>query len=82
MSALWAGEWHSVNRLDGDKRHILYDDLTPKLFRTRRECRAWLDEKFGYIRERPDLQAEPFGWRMPQAVMVNVVVASPDRRAA
>ena len=52
----------------------------PQLFRTRRECRAWIEEHHGYIRRRPDLQAPPHRWRMPRAVMVSVVKAAPDRR--
>ena len=38
----------------------------PKLFRTRAKARKWRDEIFGYIRNRPDLKAEPHGWRLPQ----------------
>lgn len=76
----WAVEWHSVNRLDGDRRHLIWE-FPPRLFYTRRECRAFIEEKYGYIRERPDLQNEPHGWRMPQAVLVIVEKASPDRRA-
>ncbi len=49
----------------------------PQLFRTRRECRAWIEEHHGYIRERPDLKA--MGFRMPRAVMVSIVKANPDR---
>ncbi len=44
------------------------------LFRTRAECRAWIDEHYGYIRTRADLRAEPHGWRMPRAVKVRVVL--------
>jgi hypothetical protein len=72
----WAVEWHSVNRLDGVQRYLFWDhDLGPfvyTLFRTRRECRAWIDRHHGYLRKRPDLRVEPFGWRMPRAVRVTV----------
>jgi len=70
MVYLWAAEWHSKNYLDGDRRHIIYENLLPALFKTRRECRAFIKEKYGYIAERPDLQAEPHGWRTPKAVKV------------
>ena len=53
----------------------------PQLFRTRRECREWIEEHHGYIRERPDLRAAPHHWRVPRAVMVSIVKASDDRRA-
>ncbi len=72
MINLWAGEWHSNNRLDGETRHILYNNRLPVLFRTRQECRAFIREKYGYIKNRPDLKAEPHGWRMPQAIKVKI----------
>lgn len=68
----WAAQWRSINRLDGDTSHLLHEDLFPKLFKTRRECRAWISEKFGYIRDRPDLRAEPHGWRIPQPILVTI----------
>ena len=43
----------------------------PQLFRTRRECRAWIEEHHGYLRERDDLKR--MGIRMPRAVMVDIV---------
>jgi len=73
----WAVEWHSKNRLDGNRRHLIWghDHTKPgffRLFRTRAEARTFIEERFGYIRERPDLRAEPNGWYMPQAVRVEV----------
>jgi len=70
MTNLWAGEWHSNNLLDGVTMHILYENGLPVLFRTRRQCREFIKDKYGYIAERPDLRAEPHGWRMPQTVKV------------
>jgi hypothetical protein len=68
MVNLWVAEWHSRNRLDGDTRHIIYDDnCLPDLFRTRKVCREFIKNKYGYIAERKDLRQEPHGWRMPQA---------------
>ena len=64
--------WRSDNRLDGRTRRIQWDHGQPLLFRTRRECRAWIEEKFGYIRTRDDLKREPFGWKMPLAIKVEV----------
>jgi hypothetical protein len=80
----WAAEWRSVNRLDGDTRHLIHDtdhrechaQHFPLLFHTRREARAFIEEKFGYIRERPDLRSEPHGWRVPQPVLVQVLPTS------
>ena len=40
-------------------------------FGTRAQARAFIAEKFSYIRSRPDLQ-QYHGWKMPVAVKVNV----------
>jgi hypothetical protein len=44
------------------------------LFRTRQKAREYINEKYGYIRTRPDLRVEPHGWRIPTAIKVDVVV--------
>lgn len=73
----WAVEWHSKNRLDGDRRHLVWTPETGpgafRLFRTRAECRAYIETRYGYLRTRPDLRAEPHGWFLPRAVPVKVV---------
>lgn len=71
----WALLWRSDNRLDGYCEHLIWDwrdvdGMTPKLFRTRREARAWKQENYGYINRRPDLRAEPHGWKPPKVVKV------------
>ncbi len=68
----WAVEARS-GRLDGDRRYLVWGS-PPRLFYTRRECREYIEATHGYIRHRPDLRAEPFGLRMPQAVLVAVEV--------
>ncbi len=73
----WAVEYHSRNRVDGDRRHLVWDHepgemFCYRLFRTRLECRAWIEAHHGYLRDRPDLRAEPHGWFMPRAVRVTV----------
>ena len=73
MVDMWAGEWHSNSLLDGERRHILYENRFPALFHTRRACREYINDKYGYIKTRPDLRTEPHGWRMPQPVKVEVV---------
>jgi len=72
MVNLWVGQWYSHNRLDGVTKHILYDNCLPVLFRTRRECREYIKEKYGYIKDRKDLREEPHGWRLPRAIKVVV----------
>lgn len=72
MVTYWGGLWRSENKMDGEKTHLLLHDCLPVLFRTRREARAFIKERYGYIRKRPDLRAEPFGWKMPIPVRVTV----------
>jgi hypothetical protein len=62
----------SDNRLDGHRAHLVCENLVPVLFATRQAARSFADEKFGYIRNRPDLRDEPHGWRIPRAVKVRV----------
>lgn len=70
----WAAEWYSVNRLDGETRYFLSEAPgPPSLFKTRAQCREWIKKHYGYIAHRPDLRAEPHGWRMPRAVRAKVV---------
>ena len=61
MVNLWGAEWHSKNLLDGEQRHIINEECLPKLFRTRRECREFINKKYGYIKHRQDLRKEPHG---------------------
>ena len=73
----WGVLWRSVNELDGDTAHLVHDQEhhprhVPVMFATRAEARAYIDDRFGYLRDRPDLRAEPFGWRMPVAIRVTV----------
>ena len=70
----WGIEWHSHNHLDGEQRHLLWPEPCYRLFRTRQECRDYIDKHYGYIRIREDLRAEPHGWRLPRAVRVEVRV--------
>jgi len=72
---LWAALLRSESRLDGKRQYIIYEDLRPALFRTRRECREFIKLKYGYIAERPDLQEEPHGWMMPIPVKVKIELA-------
>ena len=73
MPNLWAAEWHSVNCLDGERRHIMNENCLPVLFRTRKQCREWIEKRYSYIKERTDLRDEPHGWRYPQPIKVKLV---------
>ena len=68
----WAIEWYSKNALDGVTRHFMWDGERPRLYLTRAAARAEIKAEYGYILTRPDLRAEPHGWRLPRAVRVRV----------
>lgn len=79
----WAAKSDTTSRLTGRRVTLhLHWWKSPKhehgrafmLFDTRRACRAWIEEHYGYLRGRPDLLAEPHGWRVPVPVKVTVVV--------
>jgi len=71
---IWTAQWHSKNNLDGVTKYILQENFLPVLFKARKEAREYINNKYGYIRERPDLRAQPFGWRVPRAVKVEIEV--------
>ena len=52
----------------------MWKDCLPLLFVTRKECRAYIDSNYGYIRDQYDLQNPPHNWRMPKAVKVKVIL--------
>jgi hypothetical protein len=71
----WGVLWRSKNVLDGERIYLQGTPDHPSrtlLFYTRREARAHVAERYGYIRHRPDLRREPHGWRMPVVVRVTV----------
>lgn len=69
----WGIQWHSQNSLDGDSKFFIWNSPTePILFLTRKEAREYVKQKFSYIKERPDLQREPHGWKTPQVKRVKV----------
>lgn len=72
----WAVLWRSASRATGRREHLIWSPAGGPyaLFRTRAECRRFIEQEWGYIRERADLRAEPHGWRMPIPVRVRVVV--------
>lgn len=70
----WEVQWRSKNRLEGLTEHFIWDGARPLLFLTRREARAYIGSKWGYISTRPDLRAEPHGWRLPCPVRVEVIL--------
>lgn len=74
---LWGALWRSENLLDGARSHIINRrDCLPALFCTRLAARMFIIQEYGYIRERPDLRAEPHGWKLPIPVRVKISLSS------
>ncbi|WP_299663915.1 hypothetical protein [uncultured Ruegeria sp.] len=57
----WSVEW--FGRLQGENGDL-------PLFKTRQECREFINERYGYIKSRPDLRRAPYSWRLPRPVRV------------
>ena len=72
----WGLLWRSNNRLDGETAYLIHEHCLPVLFKTRQAARDYANQRFGYIKNTPDLQCEPHGWRFPTAVRVSVSLAS------
>lgn len=70
----WAVFWRSGDGKERGDRHFMWNYATTLTFNTRREARAYIEEQYGYIRTRPDLRQEPFRWRLPEAVRVDVIL--------
>lgn len=70
MAERWGAKWIQRGRFADE--HLIFEDLMPVLFLTRREARAWIEKKYGYIKTRKDLQSEPHCWRMPVAAKVSI----------
>lgn len=78
----------SANCLDGPSerlcgRHLGPNGPTPPVemegfnllaFRTRRECRRFVRERWGYMKDRPDLRDWPHGDLMPKPVKISITV--------
>ena len=75
--ARWAIVWRSENKLDGKSEHFLFDNGNVRLFKTRREARCAMQEKWGYIKDRADLKAEPHGWKVPTVRRVIITIKEP-----
>ena len=82
----WAILWRSKNHLNGETVYFVgvAGNLEPTpawlrgykaiVFGTRREARAYIQNKYSYVAKRKDLRAEPHGWTVPKAVRVHVSV--------
>jgi len=71
----WALLWRSSNSIDGNTRHLMWHGGKPLFFKTRREARNYRTERYGYILSRPDLKAEPDGWKFPAVVRATLTLS-------
>lgn len=66
----WGIRWHEYK----SPQYLMWNGVCPHLFRTRAEARAFIQERYGYIKHRPDLRRAPHNWRLPRPVRVLVRV--------
>src|SRR3990167_1240721 len=50
--------------------HLLFESGQLITFKTRLEARDYIERKLGYIKQRPDLRAFPYYWRLPIPVKI------------
>lgn len=62
------GDGHPIVQPAGDQTPLV-------TFATRQAARAFIRDRYGYIATRPDLRAEPHGWRLPIPVRIKITVA-------
>ncbi|MEO5368300.1 MAG: hypothetical protein H7831_18475 [Magnetococcus sp. WYHC-3] len=74
MRNVWGILWRSKNKLFGKAEHLIWKFGKPILYPSRKEAREYIELEYGYIRTRPDLRAEPHGWKMPIPVKVKIEV--------
>lgn len=73
----WAILCRSRNKLDGERTWFEGDASSPagiRLFPSRELAREHVIVAWGYLDGRPDLKAEPHGWKMPRPVKVEISV--------
>lgn len=69
----WAVKWRSKNHLDGTTVHFMGRHVD--VFSSREAARIYIQDKYGYIKTRPDLQQEPHGWKMPIPTKVKITMS-------
>ena len=68
----WAIQWRSENRITGKSEFFTWERGVPVLFRTRKQARKHIKQRYGYIATTPSLKVEPHGWKMPRPMRVEV----------
>jgi len=81
----WAILCTSDNELDGARTWLdgeANGTTRTRLFPTRDDARKFCGECYGYIAERADLQAEPYGWKPSRVVRVKIEITIDESRGA
>lgn len=60
--------------IDGDTERLMYSNYRDGwlIFRTKRECKEYIDEHWSYMKTRRDLRVYPHGWRLPKPVKIEI----------
>jgi hypothetical protein len=67
------------NKMTGD--HIIFKDCIPKMFTSKKDCKKWIDQEYSYIKERKDLRAAPYYWRLPKPARITFYYDLPSKGA-
>jgi hypothetical protein len=70
VAQVWGVLWK-----DSEREFLVRDNYKPVLFLSKKEAKAWIDQKYGYIKTRKDLRLPPHNWRLPKPVKVKVTKA-------
>lgn len=72
----WAVQWRQRDACGRLIAHLVWPELAYlPLFRTRRECLAYIRQRYAFVRDRADLRAPPHRWLTPRPVRVTVAIA-------
>ena len=74
--------WVAISQYKGDSLLGLaglmhYNNGVPAIFRTKRECKEWIDKEYYCYRRRPKRQRHK-SWRLPKPVKAVVKVLKDD----
>ena len=70
----WGALWHSKSKLNGVRKHIIFENCLPVLFCTKKEINEYIKKTYGYIATRKDLRVEPHCWRIPKPIKLKITI--------
>lgn len=71
---LWGIVHVTKGGIDGDTERLMYSNPRDGwlIFRTKRECKAYIDNYWSYYKTSKDLRAYPYGYRLPKPVKIEI----------